>query len=305
MSDDAIDPVNLAAQLHYAGLGNPPSALPDTAISNAFPGLEFDFRNIWRRLLVGIELHESDNYVVDADEQHARLKGRRLLALQDGTAIYDVVGDLIGPTRPGGATVPLTSAANPDGVTMLEWSNSLADVLAKHAGSTVTCWFTSGPAPNPVRRPEKLPDPRVEQVELKVQQLFGWSDAAGARLAVIAEGMAGPGDLTRGLCSPWQNDYRECACYYWAASRPDYVNVEETPEGASTGNHWFAIDREPKEYVLDDRTDSRLVSYEDLFRDWQGALRFIVGGNDAPEHDASEHSAPERGAPEHGGGAVT
>ncbi|XVS67922.1 hypothetical protein ACQPYE_18315 [Actinosynnema sp. CA-299493] len=280
MSDDRIDPMNLTAQLHYNAAGNPPSTLPESAISNAFPGLEFDIRNIWRRLLVGIELHESDNYVVGADRGYEGLVGRRLLTVAD----HDVIGGLVGPTRPGAGSAPLTSPTNPDGVTMLEWSNSLADVLDRHVGRTVPCLFTSGPAPNPVGKPAKLPDPGFEVVELEVRPLFATSAETGEPLAVIAEEMAGPGDLTRGLCSPWQNDYRECACYYWAASRPDYVNVEDTAAGTTTGNHWFAVDREPREYVLDSRADSRLVSYDDLFQDWQGKLRFVVGGDDAPEH---------------------
>src|SRR3712207_8764033 len=49
-------------------------------------------------------------------------------------------------------------------------------------------------------------------------------------LPLIDESIAGPGELTQSLCSPWQNDYRECGCYYWAASRPDYVNVEPRSE---------------------------------------------------------------------------
>jgi hypothetical protein len=280
MSDERIDPMNLTAQLHYNAAGNPPSTLPESAISNAYPGLEFDIRNIWRRLLVGIELHEADNYVVGADAEHERLVGRRLLTVGD----HDVIGGLVGPTRPGAGSGPLTTPTNPDGVTMLEWSNSLADVLARHVGQAVPCLFTSGPAPNPVGKPAKLPDPGFEVVELRVRPLFATSAETGDPLAVIAEEMAGPGDLTRGLCSPWQNDYRECACYYWAASRPDYVNVEDTAAGTTTGNHWFAKDREPRVYVLDNRFDSRLVSYDDLFQDWQGRLRFIVGGGDAPEH---------------------
>lgn len=290
MSDDRIDPMNLTAQLHYNAAGNPPSTLPESAISNAYPGLEFDIRNIWRRLLVGIELHESDNYVVDADQEHERLVGRRLLTVGD----HDVIGDLDGPTRPGSGSSRLTSADNPDGVTMLEWSNSLADVLADHVGRTVPCLFTSGPAPKPVGKPSELPDPRFEVVQLEVRALFETSGATGGRLPVIAEEMAGPGDLTRGLCSPWQNDYRECACYYWAASRPDYVNVEDTAAGTTTGNHWFAKDREPREYVLDNRFDSRLVSYDELFQDWQGRLRFIVGGNDVPDHVDPESTGDGR-----------
>jgi hypothetical protein len=292
-SIEPIDPMNLSAQLCYPGVGNPPSALPDSAISNAFPGLEFDFRNVWRRLLTGVELHESDNYVVATGPGFEHLNGCRLLAVGfDAKSVeqyekHAVVGRLVGPNRPGAKPGPLTSAINPDGVTMLEWSNSLAQVLSKHAGQEVLCLFTKDAASEPVGLPAKDDDPRMQVVTLRVRQLFATNEV-GERLAVIDESMVQPGDLTRGLCSPWQNDYRECACYYWAASRPDYVNVEENGQGTTTGNHWFAVHREPKEYVLDDRSDTRLLSYDDLFRDWQGKLRFIVAGNDFPEDRTSE-----------------
>jgi hypothetical protein len=82
------------------------------------------------------------------------------------------------------------------------------------------------------------------------------------------------------LCAPWQNDYRECACYYWAASRPDYVNVEPSADGLSHGDMWLQKQRTGS-YVPDNRTDTRLFSYDDLFRDWQGLLSFIIRGKDA------------------------
>ena len=58
-------PLNLSAQLNYRARGNPPNTVPSSAISNCFPGLEFDFRAIWRRILVGIVLVENNNYVID------------------------------------------------------------------------------------------------------------------------------------------------------------------------------------------------------------------------------------------------
>ncbi|WP_331766158.1 hypothetical protein [Embleya sp. NBC_00896] len=272
-----IDPMNLSAQLRYSAAGNPPSTLPDSASSNSAPGLEFDIRNLWRRLFEGIELHEADNYVTGADAEHQELIGHRLLKV----AGAPVVVSLTGPQRPGAKPTLLTTGANPDGVTMLEWSNSLADALDKYAGTPVECVFSANKAPNPVGIPTD-PDEvaKLKTVLLKVRSLFAVHPETREMLPVIEESMVEPGELTWGLCSPWQNDYRECACYYWAASRPDYVNVEEDSRGTSVGNHWFAVRREPKEYVLDDREDSRLLSYTDLFRDWQASLRFIVGGND-------------------------
>jgi hypothetical protein len=109
---------------------------------------------------------------------------------------------------------------------------------------------------------------------LQVRRIFDGDSAA------FSEGLLEPGELTQGLCSPWQNDYRECACYYWAASRPDYVNVEPGTQGLSHGDSWMSKERTGT-YIPDNRTDSRLLSYDDLFRDWQGELRFIIGGKDA------------------------
>jgi hypothetical protein len=275
-----IDPANRTAQLQYRGAGNPPSTQPDSAISNCYPGLEFDFRNIWRRMFAGIEMHEADNFVLKGAGDFKRLERHRLL-LVAGTP---TVVALSGPQTPGGPSGPLTSQGNPDGVWTMEWSNSMAAVLRDNAGKTVTGHFTKEPSEKPAGIPldsSGNPDlSKLEAVELKVRPLFGSSAESGEPLAVIDEGRVEPGELTQSLCSPWQNDYRECACYYWAASRPDYVNVEVAETGTSVGNSWLAIHREPKQYVLDDRQDTRLVSYEELFRDWQGRLKFIVGGDD-------------------------
>jgi hypothetical protein len=100
--------------------------------------------------------------------------------------------------------------------------------------------------------------------------------------AAFAQGLVQPGELTQGLCAPWQNDYRECACYYWAASRPDYVNVEPTANGLSHGDMWMAKERTGA-YVPDNRSDTRLLSYDDLFADWERQLRFVIGGKDADQ----------------------
>lgn len=269
-----LDPKNLTAQLHYRGAGNPPSSHPDQAISNCYPGLEFDFRNAWRRILDGIELHEADNYVVAAQPPNQGLVGHRLLLV----AGVPIVTEIVGPRWHGQPVGPLQTTTNPDGVVAMEWSNVLADVLRKHAGATVVCHFTAQPTKLPVAIPKDRST--LLAVDLCVCELFPLSDKGQARIPVVEESLVQPGELTQSLCSPWQNDYRECACYYWAASRPDYVNVDLTEDGNSTGNMWFAKDREPREYILDDRKDTRLVSYDDLFEDWQGLLRFIVGGKD-------------------------
>ena len=38
---------------------------------------------------------------------------------------------------------------------------------------------------------------------------------------------ANPGDMTYGLCSPWQYDFRACGCHFWAAQRPDTATRDD------------------------------------------------------------------------------
>ena len=263
-----------AKQLLHRADGNPPSSLPDSAISNCYPGLEFDFRNIWRRIFVGIELHEADCYVTQVnDDTLTRLLHCRLLKV-DG---HDMTTVLRGPRVAGGPTVDLATPTNPDAAWFMEWSNSLSRVHDK-AGTKVTCVFTAEPS-NIERRPDW---PHTQVAELEIRSLFEQGTP------VIARDLVAPGDLTQSLCSPWQNDYRECACYYWASSRPDFVDVEAGPDGLSAGFNW--MDRQldanaplaKREYLPDPRprtpTDPVWITYDELFQHWQKLLRFIVGG---------------------------
>jgi hypothetical protein len=277
-----IDPLNLSAQVAYRAAGNPPPTTPATAISNCFPGLECDFRNVWRHIFEGIVLHESDNYVVAIeDEKFNDLRLCRLLYVEDDPLLVQVRG----PTAPGTDPVVL-------GTTNLEWSNALAAKLST-PGAEFTCFFTNEPADVEPRIMDDFTPAQLREellrtarsVKLRIRPFFAtYTGRSGAvLLPAISKELLAPGDLTQSLCSPWQNDYRECACYYWAASRPDYVNIEAGPDGLSQGQHWFTRDRNgPREYIPDDLEDSRLFSYEDLFANWQKLLSFEIGGRDVP-----------------------
>src|SRR5437588_10311276 len=87
-SKRSIKARNITAQLQYPGIGNPPSTQPISAVSNSIPGLETDFRNLWRRILKGIQIHEGGNLVMavdpDADPQLQVLaSGWRLVSVLD------------------------------------------------------------------------------------------------------------------------------------------------------------------------------------------------------------------------------
>jgi hypothetical protein len=264
---------DISSQLHYRGKGNPFSILPRTAISNCFPGLEFDFRNLWRKAFKGITLIENNNLVLEGEGHFKDLQYHRLVGI-DGEPTMVITK---GPTFPNsGNNITLIKTSNPNGVSFMEWSNSLAKVLQKQ-GQKVDCYFTKEQSNTEVVvSKEELNDKNKNLIKKTLIVNTFFEENSAAFTSHIIE----PGELTQGLCAPWQNDYRECACYYWAASRPDYVNVTADEEGLSKGDNWMTKKRSGN-YLPDDRTDARFITYDDLFKNWEGELNFIVKGFDA------------------------
>jgi hypothetical protein len=288
-----ITPRNRTAQMQHVALGNPFSSSPAAAIANCCPGLEVDFRAVWRRILKGITLREYDNLVLGCDIPGSDLVGHRLLAIEGEPTMARMVGPSPADLAAGAL---LSSEDNPTGSFTPEWSNQLAKMLKDHQGGTVTCLFTAEkvweqlvwweqPPPPPPDGPPPPPKVKTISLPLSVRRFFEGDTA------FISRDLAVPGELTQGLCSPWQNDFRECSCYYWASARPDFVNVETTSDGRSTGDNWLQKQRTGT-YVPDDYLDDRLLLYDDLMGDWQRWLRFQVGGRDATTSAGAER--PER-----------
>jgi hypothetical protein len=252
----AINPKNLTAQFALRAAGNPPSTLPSEAISNFFPGLEFDLRSLWKHIFEGVELHEAG--LID--------EGHRVMAVTAGSPA-EIAGVRAGDrlrSVDGRAvdTQVVTDAGPGQDRFAMEFFNALAE-LAQKPGQTASCVFDSSSSGAPIT------------VDLKVRPVF--DGAAFARELLEA------GAMTQGLCSPWQADYRECGCYYWAASRPDFVNVQVDPAtGVATGQNWMQKDRAPgAPYSPDSPGDPAQFSYDDLYTKWQQLLKFVVGGRDS------------------------
>jgi hypothetical protein len=214
------------------------------------------------------------------------LKGRRLLKIDD----YLVITKVTGP-KPSDPTESMAMICDdyPDGVISMEWSNNFARIL-QNPGRQVTCIFSSkkwlprgaGAWPEDADEQKKL----IKR-KLRIRNFFEPDSL------VISETLAAPGELTQGLCSPWQNDFRECSCYYWASSRPDYVNVTTGEDGTSRGDNWMQKER-TGDYIADDYQNRELIVYDDLFVAWETILKFEVDGRDYGIDAESAEGAPRR-----------
>ena len=286
-----LSPRNISAQLHYEGAGNPASVGPAASVGNCIPGLELDFRAVWRRLFEGIVLREYDNLVVDVDpalrdKRKRELKYHRLLRV----AGVPVVTQMRGPSAehleaPYEKSPLITTEKNPHAVAPLEWSNALAHVLRKYQGKKVRCDFTREESR---RQQQPWRDDPASYVSFDFFVRPFFEDDT----AVISRALADAGELTQGLCSPWQNDYRECSCYYWASARPDFVNVEQKEDGSSIGDNWLQKKR-TKDYVPDDYADELLILFQDILSpDWEQWFRFQVGGRDVEDAGGSAGETP-------------
>lgn len=258
----SIEPKNITAQILHRARGNPPSTTAYTAISNCFPGLEFDVRALLRHLFVGIVLHESLPFVVGVEPG-----GPQELAGSPDWLLVRVEGnELIGTVR--GPRVVNGPIEDLDGYG-LERFNALAPIF-RSAGQRVHCVFANNQSNQQL------------EFDLEVRPIFEQRTNATGQPEIgpaLSLDVAAPGDLTQGLCSPWSADFLECGCYYWAASRPDLVNAAEV-DGKITGHNWRHRGRTaatPLDYSI---RSNDLVTYEELYRDWEGSLKFVVGGKD-------------------------
>jgi Ferritin-like len=57
----------------------------------------------------------------------------------------------------------------------------------------------------------------------------GWRRHFTDPVTGVISGAYLPGELLQSLCSPWQHDFRDCACMYWASNHPDAVFQELEP----------------------------------------------------------------------------
>lgn len=224
-----IFPRNLTARADYAVVGNPASSRPESGVDNCYPGLEFDQRNLDKAFFPGLvfEFHRSDGaLVVAVDEDGApALSGLRPTDL---------------PLYLWALVAPRTADESPEDPPVfffhdlggLEVWRRVHDLIpGRLALLLLPQRGLEAPSFNPERARALLAARQSGEssIERGDDGAIALALLAGERAqyldddGVIDIDAYAPGELTRSLCAPWQYDFRDCGCFYWAATKPDLV----------------------------------------------------------------------------------
>jgi hypothetical protein len=219
-----IFPRNLTAQAAYMIAGNPVVTRPEDAVANCFPGLEVDIRNLDRRFFPGL--------VFDFIEDGARLAYVDVFEDPDLTqdtpeaqSLYlKLSDDNVQATLSAGHWYLDQIEQNGKRLSM-DWQGSpLPDTSAWRVVRSLEL----GPVTIRLKRRETGSARKAGRRE-RTMTLKGWRRRYMDAKTGVLNGAYQPGELMQGLCSPWQHDFRDCACFYWAANHPDIVLGEIYP----------------------------------------------------------------------------
>jgi hypothetical protein len=212
-----IFPCNLTARAGFRVVGNPVVTRPEDAIANCYPGLELDIRNLDRRFFPGLVF----NFVEPGDPgPQPDMQYGAKLSYVDAREDPDLESDPDLFNRLTGSDGDALSVGN----WYLEWikqDGKLIKTRDSHGSALtgLTVWrLIRGLEPKPVCIGLHRRDKSAHAIELQGQRRAYTNPVTG-----VISGAYQPGELMQGLCSPWQHDFRDCYCHYWASNRPDLV----------------------------------------------------------------------------------
>ncbi|WP_030203784.1 ferritin-like domain-containing protein [Streptomyces sp. NRRL S-87] len=294
-----ILPRNLTARADHVVRGNPANSRPESGVDNCFPGLEFDQRNLDKAFFPGMlfDFHRyNGSRALEVTGGVAAAEGLTTADLTGDNQVF--IGALCGRTRVDQTDAHLepVDCRERDGLDVWRQVHDLlpgriAVLLLGRQTSVATLGAAAVGNLNTLRmRGEsfvrRAPDGRF-QLAVLVADRARYLDENG----VIDPEAYGPGDLTRSLCAPWQYDFRDCGCFYWAASKPD---VASNADESIPQMNFLRADRTP---VPDLDTDARDLGsprrrlefgYARMISDWS-VLPVVLNGR---EDDGIGNPAP-------------
>jgi hypothetical protein len=245
-----IFPLNLTARAADEPRGNPPSTRPESGPDNCFPGLDIDSRNLEKAFFPGLrlEFHLDDGAIVTEVLADGPAAAQGLTNADRPLFLWGVVGRI----AHGQALEPVSFAGMPG---MECWARvrdllagEIAILLGRDPGRTAR---VPDDAKKALAGALQTREPHLERVDGQV----AWVVLIGQRASYLtADGVIDPelfepGELTRTLCAPWQYDFRDCGCLYWASSKPDLVAAGSQPFSQFMRSNRDSEEVDKSEYV--------------------------------------------------------
>ena len=231
-----IFPRNLTARADYLVPGNPIVTRPEDAVANCFPGLELDVRNLDRRFFPGLVF----NFVTPGG---AEVKGMHYgaklayvdvpldpdLGLDPDTAarLFSTLGIERNEIKELFDNISDEEDTLSEGAWYLDWIKQGKRRLSTKSLDGHQVWrLLRGLEPGRVEIALRQREGEHRGAEVRLK---GWRRLYTDPTTGVISGAYEPGELMQGLCSPWQHDFRDCACHYWPANHPDVVLGEIYP----------------------------------------------------------------------------
>jgi rubrerythrin len=228
-----IFPRNLTAKADYIVKGNPANTRPESGVDNCYPGLEFDQRNLDKFFFPGLvfEYHRNDGAVV-----HKILNGLpREIRLTDDDLLDSSNRPILHLLAMIGRTSYKQNESDPPlfnfgGLNGLEVWRRVHDLIPGRILIVLGRDFDAIPG---ARTLEETRDSNNSTIQRDEDGNISLAILVADRATYLDENGTldiesyQPGELTRSLCAPWQYDFRDCGCFYWAASKPDLVSSSD------------------------------------------------------------------------------
>jgi hypothetical protein len=303
-----IFPRNLTARADYVVRGNPVVTRPESGTDNTHPGLEFDMRNLDRAFFPGLLF----DFQFTIGARVAAIVPKYLpkscdltdADLKDGLFLWYVYGCFGNdPTR---RTV--AQLFNVDGYDVLRKVHDLEPGKLGIVIGQASVQLQVNSAQGWLDIASRLPA-LVDNLD-KVEEYYApFRDAAGvlqfgvfvssrARYlddnGVIEPEAVAPGTLTQSLCSPWQWDFADCGCYYWAGSRPDIVTGRDGKSQAlnfqrARNNGQSNVEIPPQDRLTWDgwMNNTRTMSQQQMLTEWK-MLPVVVNDTEADQSEPTD-----------------
>lgn len=285
-----IFPRNLTARADYLVQGNPSSSRLESGVDNCYPGLEFDQRNLDKAFFPGLvfEFHRPDGAVI-----HKLIPGsipEQLGLLQQDVQNSIFLWGVMGRTLLDQSVddPPYFSTFSLSG---LEAWRRIHDLLpgriAILIGSSPSIGNPNLAGSGSLRQLlDQYRDQGQGSINRDADGNFDYAIFVSERAdylndqGVVDIDAYEPGELTRSLCSPWQYDFRDCGCFYWAANKPDIVT--NTDDGKQQRNFMRRDRTAPApENILDDWARDNEYTYADLIEGKWNEMPIVLNDHES------------------------